>query len=331
MRAVLSRRSDRRMHVALSRLRLFFALVLALGHVTAAAQEPPAARLDYAAAPEGCPDEQAFRDLVTARLGRDPFEASASLLVTARIDAESGALHAQARITAEDGSERGARALEGTPSECRDLANALASAVALALTPPPVSVQAPVTMPVPSPAPVVPLGSSPPAPPPPREPRFTAHAGLAAGGGITPGFALSPLLGVGLRARSVAVLAEGRVDLMPGIARSGGERVEASVFSAGPAACLHLGPAQGCLGVELGVLQGRALDVTDPRTHTSFFSAAAARLGFGLELGPVLALRLAGELRVPLVRTALRVNDTTVWDAPALGGGLRLELAATFL
>ena len=28
---------------------------------------------------------------------------------------------------------------------------------------------------------------------------------------------------------------------------------------------------------------------------------------------------------------SLRVNEATVWDAPALGGGFRLELAATFL
>jgi hypothetical protein len=313
------------MELAPSRFRTFFlALIAALGHVPAFAQEPPAARLDYAAAPEGCPDEQAFRDLVTARLGHDPFEVGAPLLVTARIEPEGTALRAHARISDADGSERGARQLEGTPSECRDLASALASAVALALTPP-----APAS-PVQAPAPVS-GSSSPPAPPPPRDLKFTAHTGLALGGGITPGFALSPLLGLGIRTHSVSVLAEARVDLMPGVAQSGGERVEASVFSAGPAACLHLGPGHGCLGVELGALQGRALDVTDPRTYTSFFSAAAARLGFDIALGAILALRLAGELRVPLVRTALRVNDTTVWDAPPLGGGLRLELAATFL
>jgi hypothetical protein len=160
---------------------------------------------------------------------------------------------------------------------------------------------------------------------------FTADAGLAVGFGLAPAATLGPVVAVGLRRASFSVLLDGRADLGLGTARgTTQDRLEATLFTAGPAGCVHFEPGLACLGLELGAFQGRAIDVEDSRTQTSFFSAAAARIGIGQSLGRVLALRALGELRVPLVRTSLSVDDTTVWNAPALGAGLRLQLSATF-
>jgi hypothetical protein len=294
------------------------------------AQDPPTARLEYGAPPgPDCPDEQAFRDLVTARLGHDPFEPLAPLRVTARIEPRAAGLHAEVHITGDDGSERGARELEGAASECRDLANALASAVTLALTLPPAgeAPAAPAPQPAPPPSPPV----APPAPGSTRHPLGgTVRAGFAAGGAITPGFALSPVASVGLRSVHYVLLAEGRIDVMPGSKSHHGESLAATVYSAGPAFCASV-LFHGCLAAELGAFQGRAEDVSDSRWHASFFAAAAVRLGMHIVLDVPYALVLTGELRVPLVRTSLEVDDRTVWSAPSVGGGLRAELSVDFL
>jgi hypothetical protein len=117
-----------------------------------------------------------------------------------------------------------------------------------------------------------------------------------------------------------------------GTARSStGDRLDATLFTAGPTGCVHFEPGLACLGLELGAFQGRAIDVEDSRTQTSFFSAATARVGIGYALSRALELRFLGQLSVPLVRTSLTIDDAAVWNAPPLGAGLRAALAATFL
>jgi hypothetical protein len=48
-------------------------------------------------------------------------------------------------------------------------------------------------------------------------------------------------------------------------------------------------------------------------------------------LGKSLSFHALAELRAPLVRTSLSIENSTVWNAPPIGFGGVLGLGATFL
>jgi hypothetical protein len=325
--------------------RALICALLCSGSLAARADEPETARLRYESEePVRCPDEQAFRDIVAGRLGYDPFRPDAAREVHASIRRKGRAFVGSVQVTDAQGRPLGGRDLEAPEQDCAELANALAIAISIAFDPLG-SVPASVPESVPQAAPVLPVEPPPPsepaAPPPaperapasePADLGMVTRASFAVDAGLLPGLTVGPVLAAGLRVNRFALLAEGRVDLMPSVATTdGGDRVDAALFSAGPSACVSFSVAVSCLGLELGAFQGRGVDVTDSRTQTSFFAAGSARAGLDIPLGKVLSFSLLGELRVPLVRTSLSIEGSTVWNAPALGGGALVGLGATFL
>lgn len=131
------------------------------------AQELPRARLEFAssAQTQRCVDETQLRQLVAARLGRDPFDPTASLVVRVRLERARAAI--RATVTRADGGSASApRVIASRRIDCGDLGPALGLAVSmmidpLARTPDAQPVAAPVEAPRPRPQPL---------PDPPREP-----------------------------------------------------------------------------------------------------------------------------------------------------------------
>ena len=91
------------------------------------------AALTYAAGPAECPDEDAFRDIVAARLGYQPFRDGEALRVAIHIDAGDDGLRATVESSAAD-SASGVRDLT-RESDCHALAESVAAAVSVILSP----------------------------------------------------------------------------------------------------------------------------------------------------------------------------------------------------
>src|SRR5580698_365209 len=114
--------------------------VLAFAGVVAAARgasaEKHAARLIYTRAelPE-CPDEDSMRGSVSLRLGYDPFQPEAPMLVTAAITREHGGLRAQVEIRDRSFRVTGSRVLTSEKNDCSELAATMALAISMAIDP----------------------------------------------------------------------------------------------------------------------------------------------------------------------------------------------------
>ena len=291
-----------------------------------------------------CPDQQAFRDIVAGRLGYDPFQTGAERVIEARIVREGPSFVGHMRVHGANGQLLGARDLEAPAQDCAEIATAMAIAISIVLDPlgaaaaPEPAADEPVPLahepsePAAAPAPAAPVTLAPPPRKAPRAIALITRASLAVDGGLAPGLTLGPVLSLGLGFGHLSVLVDGRVDLMPRTATvSSGDRLEAALFTAGPGLCVSYGVGLGCAGLELGAFQGRGVDVQDPRTQTSFFAAFQARAGVRVPLGKTLSFHALGELRTPLVRTSLSIENSTVWNAPPIGFGGLVGLGATFL
>src|SRR5262245_46064024 len=105
---------------------MFSAMLLAW---PSAAQERASAGLSYRA-DEGlsCPEATAFRDIVAARLGYDPFRDDAPREIDATIERNGRRLRGRVRVLNEQGAAAGSRELSAAESECAELANSLAIA-----------------------------------------------------------------------------------------------------------------------------------------------------------------------------------------------------------
>ena len=308
---------------------------------SATGQEPPNARLTYSVdSVDACPDEATFRDIVASRLGYDPFQPSAAMRIEVCIE-QSGTGHVgSVRALRSDASAIGERKIDTPEPDCQQLATTLAVALSIMLDP--FGESAHVVTEVsadPPPRPAPSITEDPPDPPvsdraslEEDDVDLVLAGGINLGFGSAPGFTLGLNLGLGLRVHSLSLLAEGRIDLMPTDATtSSRDRVEATLFSGGPTACLSVEWFLGCGSYQLGVFQGRALDVIDSRIQTSTFMSADFRGGVSVPISTALSFHALGELRVPIIRTALSIDSETVWRAPPLAGAIRLELGVTIL
>jgi hypothetical protein len=300
----------------------------------AAGAEPPARRLLYGRG-EGaasCPDEQALRESVAARLGHDPFRADAEGAVSATISRGSRGLRAVVELRDRSGRVTGSRLLTTTRRDCQELASAMALAICIAVDPLVLSRVLPPKEPPPPPSPPPapappPCPACPVCPPPPRAPvRFRAGVGAQLDLGAVPTLAsLGVVAQAELRHRAFALALEGRVDPELGSARalsdSGG--VGATLLLALLIPCARLRSFGLCALLGMGALKGRGVDLAVSGHDTTFYAAAGARLS--LEV-PLLPQRLALDLHLdglaPLTRTGLRIDGAEVWATPPIAGGL---------
>ncbi len=309
--------------------------------------EPPkeTARLTYVVASNAprCPDEASFRNLVTARLGYDPFEPGGLHEASVEITREAGRLRARARVRRRGQAEPGARELTGALDACEALVSALATTVAIALDParaiqgpappPPPPVQPP-SPPPPSPPSPPPPSPPPPAPPPATEPvraSFSARASGVASIGAAPGPAVGGELGVALRVGVFSVEVGVRAESTPSATTvASGDRIEATLITASLVPCADLRGWSACALLRGGAFQGKALTVDPPTLQSSPFVAAGLRGGYTLHLAGPVSARADAEVAFALIRTSLIVGASPVWTAPPILGGVNLGVVVDF-
>jgi hypothetical protein len=318
-----------------------------------------AATLTYRAA-SSCPSETRFRELVTVRLGYDPFGArSPDARVEVELVAQSGEIRGQL-VLAQDAKLK-ERTLIGP--RCESVAEALATTLALALDPlsamrPParselLGIDAPLVpaqeaAPAVSP-PLVPaseLVSAPSPPgldrlppasqplppvPPRRESELAGAAYACATEGVVPGVALGGGIAGAFSRRHLFVLSDLRLVQTPGEVTSGGYHLRALALSAGLATCARFGSFVLCGMGRAGQLWSRAEEVRDPRTERRRVASLGVAAAFLIRVAPRWRLALGLEMSSPLTETRLRLAQDDAWQAPpvalavAVGGmfGLR--------
>lgn len=320
---------------------------------TATGAEPPGAprRLLYSrgAGASSCPDEQALRESVTARLGYDPFRADAEGAVQATLTGGPRGLRALVELRDRTGRVTGSRQLGTARQDCRELAAAMALAICIAVDPlilsrpvpspsaPPPSAPPPIPCPACAACPPPPP-QPPPPPPPPAEPvRFRAGAGLQLGLGAVPTLAsLGVVAQAELRYRAFALALEGRADPSLGASRAspdtakGGAGVSATLLLGLLVPCARWRFLGLCALIGVGALQGRGVGVAVPSRATTLYAAAGARLALEVPLLRRLALELHLDGLTPLTRTSLMLDGAEVWATPPLSGALGATLQVPF-
>jgi hypothetical protein len=317
------------------------ALAFAVGSRSAPcrADERPRATLDYAVeADASCPDEPAFRTMVTTRLGRDPFVSRAPSSVRVRFSSRGRVVVARIEI-AESGAGPGVRTLEQPKHACEALAGAVAAAVATAIDPAgPIPAASSELPPLPPPVASTVPGDAPPAPavrqapavvspyvasaagPAPRL-ALTAHA--LGSVGVVPGPALGALAGVGIRYGAFALHAEGRFETTPAATLvTASDRLTGVAYTGSLVPCGLVRWFEGCIGVRLGALQVTSLDVIRPTLTRAVSAALLARAVARLPLTSGVLFRVGLEGGLPLVRTTFSVEGEPVWTAPAAHASL---------
>jgi hypothetical protein len=335
------------------------ALVAMTTPLSVFATERPSTTLDYVRqgkTQRECPDEATFRALVAAKLGYDPFVASAgrSLRVVFR---RSGADLAGSLTLKTEGAPPGQRTLHAAGEACDELASSLALAAAVAIDPDAASHPAaeggdtksavtaaaperPPASPAPPPEaapapPPPPVPASRPAPPPPAAasespprrlgPRFTG--GVFVPVGLTPSVTAGARLGVALDAAAWFVGVEGSGTLESS-KDSGAGTVSARLFDAALVPCLRptLTPGAAlalCAVGRFGALRSTATHVSVASPQTDFVASLGPRAG--LELFPWAAFGFAAEAELPVVlsRVHLAIDDHgeqhEVWASSRVG------------
>jgi hypothetical protein len=292
---------------------------------------------------EDCPDERAFRTLVTARLGKDPFSEQGLGSVHVTLGTEGAGILGRVSTTGGGGARRRERSVRGSMQECEAVVEALASVVALHLAPPqgdepqqdlpplPVAPSLPSSG-TPVPREDVDARSLPASKDEEREPhavpvRFAARAALVGGLGLLPGASLGGEVGAGVRRGAFGLFATGRGETQAGEALgTQGERLDGSLFTVGVLPCFVASWFAACGSASVGKLQGRAPEAATPSLGSSTVAYAGARIGAEVPLGAGLRLAPHVELTVPLVRTTLLYAQSPAWVAPALAGSLGFGL-----
>ncbi|HSO39376.1 MAG TPA: hypothetical protein VLT33_42910 [Labilithrix sp.] len=309
--------------------------------VTREARAANTARLIYLRGhgTEACPDEQALKDAVAARLGYDPFTPWALDTLFAELERDGAAFVARIKLVTPDSVVRGERTLRAS-SGCEDLVPTLALTISLAIDPmagtrkgPPEGLppaEREITSVPSEPGPAAPAVSAdePAAPSTPRAPlRFAVGLGTMASLGVAPAPSIGALLFGRVRYRDFSLALEGRADL-PASAEGHTGTVSSFLVGGSLVPCGHTGAFFACARGSVGALSARGLDISSPRSSQVPWAEIGGRIGYELPLGDVLALRLHVDGGLVLLRYALSVGRETVFEHPPLHGGLGIGLAA---
>jgi len=328
-------------------------LLLTLLVAQSAAAEREVATLEFRADPSltECGDEAEFRNRVALRLGYDPFEPVAPLLVSVRLSGDRGRV-TSTTVFSRDRHELGKRVLVEDRQRCGVLVDSVAAAVAIAIDPlhspenpvapapvAPSAQPAPALAPAPTPASAPPASAKPP-PPPHEAPPAQANsapwyplvaAELVVGLGVAPGVTAGAQVGFGLRHGIGSYSIEGRAEATPSdVPLTPLDRVSSTVFSGALVPCVHASVVAVCGVLRAGSIQSTALDVSRPTIAAAFIGAAALRVGAVLPVSTSFSLRAGAEGGLPLSRTSYVINGALVWTPPPVVGGFQVGAMWTF-
>lgn len=313
-----------------------FIVLSSMAPMAAAAEHARVALRFQDSTKSNCPNEAAFRELVAARLGYDPFVPTSDRALGVELQRKGATI--VGRMSPSDGAER---TLKASRSECLELVTSMAFAAALAIDPE--AAKRPASPPPPpDPAPPQPEASVEPAPtplppPPPRtEPqpnaRVRVEGAVLAPFGITPAMSGGARLGLGVDFGLFSIGGEGAFLFPSAKERTYGE-VSAYVLSGSLVPCLNATPGSRvlvsfCAVGTVGAMNATASRVTRAEPSTDLVATAGPRLAlFGL-LSRSFGIGLAAEAPVSLSRVHLAIDDggqlREVWAQSPVGfvGGL---------
>ena len=316
---------------------------------TLPAHATPTSRLVYSRSSDAdsCPDEQALRRAVAARVGYDPFFAWATRTIVASVVRRNQAFVATVDLVDEKGVSHGARELRGE-GECGELLDAVALAIAIAIDPQSLSRPNPPPSPPPSepavapPAEVIAPAAAPsdtaPAGPPLASASdlhadsiaFEASAGAVASTGVAPGPAVGFALGAALRLHAFSFGLEGRIDTPASATAPGGGDVSSWVVLGAVVPCLHLGPVFGCAIMQVGSAQTSGSGVSNTHSESLPWWATGGRLGVLFHMSEDTLLRVRTDVVANLDRQTLQLNGGDAWPAPPVAASLGIDLVLHF-
>lgn len=342
------------------------ACVALLGGDAFAQAAPFSVNLDYAA-DSGCPNETAFKDMVSAELGYDPFQANVSDQVVVRITRRGRAVDGRIEWRNSAGDWVGDQVLPLASTDCGRAASATAFALALQVQllerryaqaeheTPEIPAEVPATdsqqddaKPATSPsANDVKPAEEPAVPPvaqnavvpkaiepslPPVEPRFPI---VAVGAGLNVGWGLSSsrnLLGRvfgGLEWRHVS--AEFGVEGQPPTTtrRNDGAGFEQQRIAAEGAACVKSPRWRSCFVANVGSV-ALAGHVDQPISARVLIGELGMRVGMAQNLGRRLFLDAHADGLVNLNRWTVTLDRVPVWTTPRFSAALGLGIGVRF-
>jgi hypothetical protein len=312
--------------------------------------------LDYAAGPD-CPEGADFRAVVIARLGYDPFVATAPDHVLVRIEPRGTTLHGRIEWRDASGRWTGDQTFPTASSDCGHLVRVIGFALAVEIqllasadrTPAPddaapVESRAPAVVPAPQPIETPPVATRPPTP----EASVASAANMAGppAGGRQPTFAIGagPAVGIGMSSEPVLLgrlfgaLAWRRVSLELGAAvslpattrRPDGAGVSQQHLLGSAAACLGATRWSICLVSNAGEVRMAGEDIERPTSASVLLVEAGARAGINQRLGRRVLLRAYADGLVNLTRWRPTLDQVPVWTAPRFAAALGLDAAVSF-
>jgi hypothetical protein len=309
----------------------------------------PGARLVYARSVDAatCPDENALRNAVSARLGYDPFFPWARQTIVVLVWRERGRYRARLQRVDEEGLAHGTRDLSSEQKTCAELFDAAALAISIAMDSLPKSDPPPTVAAEPPPEA---LTNPPPAPPPPAPPTALEAAAVvppvaAASApvhfvigldglesiGVEPGPSTGLAAFVRARARAVSAGVELRADASRSASNENGPgRVDGRAYQLGLVPCAHVGEVSLCAVVSAGVLGADSTGVTNPRSASTVFVDVGPRVGVEWPLTRALWVRAHLDALVDLRRPTLEVSGVAAWEAPRIVGTLGAGFAVHF-
>ncbi len=302
---------------------VFIALALGLASPAVSASRRTA-RLEHSrsAGAEACPDEQALRAAVAARLGYDPFTPDASMLIAVAVDSSADGLRATVRLVTEAG-RTAERSIVSRSTDCRELAESTALAIALAIDPQmslrarrePATAQAPIP---------------PPAPPPPEAPasaplRLRLEADLLLALGAAPDLSFGGALRGALRFTSIAVTLEARADVPASTPFERG-RVGSSLLALAAGGCYCWRYVHACALVSGGAVRAFGEGFPEASVRWQPYLAAGPRALVQVPLGGPLYLQAHADVLFPFLRSALLIGTIEAWRMPPVSGALGVGL-----
>jgi hypothetical protein len=309
-------------------------LVVAVGLLTSlvAAASEPRARLSYwrEAGAERCPDESAVRGAVAARLGYDPFNASAEARKTITVVLSGSARGLQARLvlTDDSGEVGGRRELKARGNDCAALADTVVLAISLAIDPlrfaeGPPSPEAR-QLPVEKPAETV----ARPAPAPLPKYRGRLGAGPLASLGTAPGVSFGFTVTGGLRARRWSLNLEVRADI-PSTQSVPAGSVTTAIYVGAVAPCFHAAVFAGCALVIAGAQISHG-DFAVSQDATTPYVAVGLRSALEFPIARKLELQVQADLLATLIRSVFLVDDKEAYSNDRVSGALHVTMVGYF-
>jgi len=316
----------------------------------AGASPPRTAKLTYNRGPGAtdCPDLDVIRAGVAARLGYEPFDDRAPLVVSAAVTRTGRALEARIQIAGADGKPPAERKLVSRESDCLELASAMELAITIAIDPlagsrPRPPAPEPPSPPPPAPPPpprvIVVREPAPPAPaapvPAPRVPIvFQVRLGGLGTVGSAPAATVGGSVQASARRGSFSLALEGRGDrASTSTLQLDGAKVadmETSLLMGALVPCAMRGVLEGCALLAGGSVRSSSRGLDMPQQVSAPFLAVGARVGVELPLGGILSAGVHADLLARLTELVLRVSGQPVWTSPAISAAFGVTIGARF-